>query len=223
MAHGTLVYNPPFRIASADAATLQAQLGATAQGAQLLLAHRQPDLRGRLLLREVLDRRRSRRADRVLRCVDGAHRRGADLFGPAADRRICARNRNRTRRSNIADITNPSNTEGVLIAAMFAAQGYIVVAPNYAGYDISTLGLSPVLQRGSAVGRNDGYPRRSPHRAPQHDVLGNERQRAAVPQWILRGRFRRHGDLAGDASGRTKSHRLRRRGPVRMRWRLRAI
>ena len=46
---------------------------------------------------------------------------------------------------NIADITNPSNTEGALIAAMFAAQGYIVVAPNYAGYDISTLGYHPFL------------------------------------------------------------------------------
>jgi pimeloyl-ACP methyl ester carboxylesterase len=33
----------------------------------------------------------------------------------------------------------------VLIAAMFAAQGYIVVAPNYAGYDISTLGYHPYL------------------------------------------------------------------------------
>ncbi len=28
---------------------------------------------------------------------------------------------------------------------MFAAQGYIVVAPNYAGYDISTLGYHPFL------------------------------------------------------------------------------
>ena len=46
---------------------------------------------------------------------------------------------------NIADITNPANTEGALIAAMFAAQGYIVVAPNYAGYDISTLGYHPFL------------------------------------------------------------------------------
>ena len=46
---------------------------------------------------------------------------------------------------NIADITNPTNTEGALIAAMFAAQGYIVVAPNYAGYDSSTLGYHPFL------------------------------------------------------------------------------
>jgi acetyl esterase/lipase len=46
---------------------------------------------------------------------------------------------------NIADITNPSNTEGALIAAMFAAQGYIVVAPNYAGYDTSSLPYNPFL------------------------------------------------------------------------------
>ena len=37
------------------------------------------------------------------------------------------------------------NTEGALIAAMFAAQGYIVVAPNYAGYDTSTLAYHPYL------------------------------------------------------------------------------
>ena len=46
---------------------------------------------------------------------------------------------------NIADITNLSNTEGALIAAMFAAQGYIVVAPNYAGYDTSSLPYHPFL------------------------------------------------------------------------------
>ena len=32
-----------------------------------------------------------------------------------------------------------------MIAAMYAAQGFIVVAPNYAGYDISTLGYHPYL------------------------------------------------------------------------------
>ncbi len=44
---------------------------------------------------------------------------------------------NPDRTLNLADITNTGNTEGALIAAMFAAQGYIVVAPNYAGYDTS--------------------------------------------------------------------------------------
>lgn len=46
---------------------------------------------------------------------------------------------------NIADLTNSQNVEGLLIAAAFAAQGYIVVAPNYAGYDTSTLGFHPYL------------------------------------------------------------------------------
>jgi predicted esterase len=38
---------------------------------------------------------------------------------------------------NIADLTNPDNAEGLFIAIAFAAQGYIVVAPNYAGFDTS--------------------------------------------------------------------------------------
>jgi pimeloyl-ACP methyl ester carboxylesterase len=43
-------------------------------------------------------------------------------------------------------MTDVSNlTEGVNAAAIFAAQGYIVVAPNFPGYDISTLGYYPYL------------------------------------------------------------------------------
>lgn len=44
---------------------------------------------------------------------------------------------------NMADIVN--NDEGSLVAAMFAAHGYIVVAPNYLGYDKSSLGYHPYL------------------------------------------------------------------------------
>ena len=40
---------------------------------------------------------------------------------------------------NIADLTNEQNAEGLFLAAVFASQGYIVVAPNYVGYDTSTL------------------------------------------------------------------------------------
>jgi predicted esterase len=40
---------------------------------------------------------------------------------------------------NIANLTASNNAEGVLIALSFASQGYIVVAPNYAGFDTSTL------------------------------------------------------------------------------------
>jgi pimeloyl-ACP methyl ester carboxylesterase len=40
--------------------------------------------------------------------------------------------------------SNPSS-EGLILAALFAAEGYIVVAPNYAGYDSSTLSYHPYV------------------------------------------------------------------------------
>ena len=43
------------------------------------------------------------------------------------------------------DMSNLSATEVRLVAAMFAAQGYIVVAPNYAGYAGSSLAYHPYL------------------------------------------------------------------------------
>jgi pimeloyl-ACP methyl ester carboxylesterase len=46
---------------------------------------------------------------------------------------------------NIADLEDPENAEGLLMAAAFAAEGYIVVAPNYVGYDSSTLDFHPYL------------------------------------------------------------------------------
>lgn len=41
--------------------------------------------------------------------------------------------------------SDTANSEGVLLALVFAAQGYIVVAPNYAGYDTSSLSYHPYL------------------------------------------------------------------------------
>ncbi|WCM23849.1 alpha/beta hydrolase [Paraburkholderia bryophila] len=55
------------------------------------------------------------------------------------------------RQYNLADITqtDPANTdgagEGLAVAAMYAAQGYIVVASNYAGYAGSDLPYHPYL------------------------------------------------------------------------------
>lgn len=46
---------------------------------------------------------------------------------------------------NLADLENPDNAEGLLLAAAFAAEGYIVVAPNYVGYDSSPLDFHPYL------------------------------------------------------------------------------
>ena len=47
--------------------------------------------------------------------------------------------------SQVANTQNPAVAEATLIAANFAAQGYIVVAPNYAGYDDSNLEYHPYL------------------------------------------------------------------------------
>lgn len=47
--------------------------------------------------------------------------------------------------SQVGNSQNPAANEANLIAANFAAQGYIVVAPNYAGYDSSSLDYHPYL------------------------------------------------------------------------------
>lgn len=47
--------------------------------------------------------------------------------------------------ANVLDSSNAANGEALLVAAMYAAQGFIVVAPNYAGYDTSTLSYHPYL------------------------------------------------------------------------------
>ena len=43
------------------------------------------------------------------------------------------------------NMANFQNTETLTLAALFASKGYIVVAPNYAGYDTSTLPYHPYL------------------------------------------------------------------------------
>lgn len=49
------------------------------------------------------------------------------------------------RSTNLADLVPdaPYGLESMELAALYAAQGWVVVAPNYAGYDSSTLGYHP--------------------------------------------------------------------------------
>ena len=143
-AHGTLAENPPFRIASLNATTLQAQLAATASGAQLLEITGNPTCGVDFYHLEFWT---------VGGASETTESSGA-LMVPTGSTAACtgprpivlyAHGTNSDKALNIADPTDPTNTEGILIAAMFAAQGYIVVAPNYAGYDISTLGYHPFV------------------------------------------------------------------------------
>ena len=143
-AHGTLAENPPFRIASLNAATFQAELGATSSGAQLLLIAGSPSCGVDFYYVKfwtVGGAGETTESSGALMVPTGA---APACSGPRPIV-LYAHGTNTDKALNLADITNTSNTEGVLIAAMFAAQGYIVVAPNYAGYDISTLGYHPFL------------------------------------------------------------------------------
>jgi acetyl esterase/lipase len=143
-AHGTLAVNPPFRIASLNAATFQAELGATGTGAQLLQIAGTPACGVDFYYVKfwtVGGAGEATESSGALMVPTGA---APACSGPRPIV-LYAHGTNTDKTLNIADITNTSNTEGVLIAAMFAAQGYIVVAPNYAGYDISTLGYHPFL------------------------------------------------------------------------------
>jgi hypothetical protein len=47
--------------------------------------------------------------------------------------------------ARLDDTGNPAYEEALTLAALFATQGFVVIAPNYAGYDQSTLGYHPFL------------------------------------------------------------------------------
>jgi hypothetical protein len=144
-ARGTLAVDPPFRIASLSAADFQANLAANSASAPLLLVAGNPTCGVDFYYvkfwtvgaaaAEVTE------SSGALMVPTGA---APTCSGPRPIV-LYAHGTNTDKTLNIADITVASNSEGVLIAAMFAAQGYIVVAPNYAGYDISTLGYHPFL------------------------------------------------------------------------------
>src|SRR5580693_357438 len=56
---------------------------------------------------------------------------------------LYAHGTNTSKTFNMAELSG--NSEALLMASVFASQGYIVVAPNYAGYDTSTLPYHPYL------------------------------------------------------------------------------
>ena len=142
--HGTLAVDPPFRIASLNAADFQTRLAASSSGAQLLQITGKPSCGVDFYYIKFWTlggAGETTESSGALMVPTGA---APTCSGPRPIV-LYAHGTNADKTLNIADITNTTNTEGALIAAMFAAQGYIVVAPNYAGYDISTLGYHPFL------------------------------------------------------------------------------
>jgi pimeloyl-ACP methyl ester carboxylesterase len=143
-ARGTLAISPPLRIASADAATFKAQLSASATGAQLLQITGAPSCGVDFYYLRFW----------TVGAVNEMTESSGALMVPTGAAPACsgprpivlyAHGTQTDKAFNIADPTDPANTEGLIVAATFAAQGYIVVAPNYAGYDASTLGYHPFL------------------------------------------------------------------------------
>lgn len=141
---GSLIENPPPRIASFPVADLIAVIDANSAGSQILDLIVDPEcgVDVHQIRYNTLDpAEQATTASGALMIPTGTNAacQGARpivvyAHGTAAEKSY-----------NIADLTNTDNAEGLLIAAAFAAQGYIVVAPNYAGYDTSTLPYHPYL------------------------------------------------------------------------------
>jgi predicted dienelactone hydrolase len=141
---GALLFDPPFRIASLTATDFGDQLGATSAGASLLTVAGPPACGVDFYHVEyntVGGTGEKTTASGAMLVPTGA---APACSGPRPIV-LYAHGTQTDKTANLADITNPNNTEGALIAAVFAAHGYIVVAPNYAGYDTSTLPYHPFL------------------------------------------------------------------------------
>ncbi len=79
---------------------------------------------------------------------------------------LYAHGTSRTQSKNTAVVS--SDGEGAFLMAMFAAQGFIVVAPNYLGYDRSSLGYHPFLNaEAHAVDMIDGLRAAKAHIAAE--------------------------------------------------------
>lgn len=152
-AAGTLIYNPPARLASVTAAQLAAQFGATTSGQQLLALSGTPKCGidfHYFKYQTVGGKGESTTASGSIMAPTGT---AAGCSG-ALPILLYTHGTASTKSYNIADPTNATNeawttsgggSEGPIVAAMYAAQGYIVVAPNYAGYDSSPLTYHPYL------------------------------------------------------------------------------
>ena len=136
---GDLVNGPPTKVTTLAPSDLLALLGTSDLGKALLqlaytpvcsitvyhMSYQTVDARGTLTV-----------ASGALMVPGGT---GANCAG-ARPVVLYAHGTNTDRSFDISQVEASDNAEGVLLAAVFAAQGYIVVAPNYVGYDTSTVG-----------------------------------------------------------------------------------
>jgi dienelactone hydrolase len=145
-APGTLINSPAIRVASLNQADLAAELGATAQGQQLLSIAGAPtcgvDFHYFQYQTTGAKNEQTTASGAIMAPTGGAGCSGARpvlvyTHGTASTKAYNI--------ANIADQTNEAWQESAIVAAFYAAHGYIVVASNYAGYDSSPLPYHPYL------------------------------------------------------------------------------
>jgi predicted esterase len=143
-ARGALLMSPPVMLASYSAADLVAQLAGNGVGKLLLQLAYTPKCAINVYQLEY---------ETVGGKSEPTTASGALMISAGTDAAcsgarpvvLYAHGTSTDRNFNIADLSNSANAEGLLLAAIFASAGYIVVAPNYAGYDTSTLSYHPYL------------------------------------------------------------------------------
>lgn len=145
-ARGALIQNPPLRTAFFSAGDFAAKLNASASGRDILAVAGTPrcgvDVQY-IRYGTVGGANESTDASGALMTPSG----GPDCSGsrPVVLYAHATRTGKSHNLANLLDESNVAYPEASLIAAMYAAQGYIVVAPNYAGYDTSKLAYHPYL------------------------------------------------------------------------------
>ena len=145
-ARGALIQNPPLRTAFFSAGDFAARLNASASGRDILAVAGTPkcgvDVQY-IRYGTVGGANESTDASGALMTPSG----GPDCSGsrPVVLYAHATRTGKSHNLANLLDESNVAYPEASLIAAMYAAQGYIVVAPNYAGYDTSKLAYHPYL------------------------------------------------------------------------------
>ena len=141
---GDLIDNRPTRVAIFAPSELQALLGGNALGQTFLQLAYTPKCTitvYHLTYRTVDPKGNITPASGALMVPSGSD---AACTGPRP-LVVYAHGTSTDRQFDISQLTASNNSEGVLLAAVFAAEGYLVVAPNYLGYDSSTLGYHPYL------------------------------------------------------------------------------
>ena len=145
-ARGTLLQDPPPRIASLTAENLTATLNASVTGKTFLAVGGAPkcgvDIQYMQYATVGGAGEATNASGAVMTPTGGPGCTGARPVVLYAHGTATAKSFNM---ANLDSSTNAAYSEALLIATLYAGQGFIVVAPNYAGYDSSRLGYHPYL------------------------------------------------------------------------------